>query len=1537
MLRIPAGLLGVVGWVVLLVGALVASLLYHVDLPLTRRVVRDALNDFVSGEIRGTLHIGEITELGPNRVVARDVEVLDAHGRRVCVGKRAVIVPDLALALLGTLRFSSARAEHVWVRLEPGETTPGRDMPTFIESFLPAHPSNDGRPGLHAIVDGMEVVDGTVYGEVLGLRGLRMERVHARGRLEAWHTLEVQLLSVQGDVVRPFPFVAHVDDVVGRIVTDAHHGVSLRVRAHTDRDRIRARIGFAVPEDRPVDAPRHLDLLLRGQPVHPSTLVGVGFEWGRFLTPDAPVTGWFHLTGPIDDLVLEADVRSPAGPAQISAAIARERGVEISISTSGIELAGAVVDAPDIHVGGRAVMRIAPSTGDTAQPSAVSLDLEPFTVDRWAVPALRLQGALEEDRLRIDSMHAMRGGASANGSGSVAFDGSFSIDVRLHVPEMSREPNIHRTVPEARGSLDAALHLASHRAEQHVDFSGRVSLGAFALGPLHAATLTLSGRGHGDVTHPALRLAVTGSGVVLGGYPLGQADLTLTGGPRSYAAVGRFRGEGGRRVELDANVEWDRGAYLVDAHRIELAVGELVWRGSASGVRIEFGRSVSATRLLLANGSQRLEAHGTYRVHGPDELDAELQDFDLEAIRAVWRRDLPDFAGRADAHFVLRGDVRRPDMSIEGAVRAGRVLGVDGIETVYTLSYVRGALSGDAQVSFATGGSVALSGSGNIDPDDPDPLRALRAGTYDLSGEVSDLDLVLVRRFVGDRMPVLAGTVSGRVNASGTWDQPAFDLEAHGNGIALPGWTPLSLYVTSRYGAGTWLARVAASDGRGELLEAEGTASIPFQSLLGSASEVAQSLQGASWRMSVRAAPRPLTEWPEPVRSAAPYPLRIGASVTVSGNPTEGTGATVDASVEWVGEPAVLGCNNAERLHANVTARLRDGVTTALARGFLGHDQALEIIASAPTPVDRWLASGRAPAVPPVRATARMSEISLARLPYACGVADGPLSATVVAEGLFTNTPTAAIEVRSSAIRVSESPPFALEARADLGPNLASVSGTVHNGQRESAVWHGTVPIAWSRVPPVPTVRTDAAASIRVDLDDFSLAPVLVWVPSTANGDAQASGRITIEGTLARPTLGGNVTVHDGHIELVGLGQQLTDIGGRIALRGNWAQLDGWTASDGDGRIRVAGGIGFDGARPSRARLGVEASRFPARREGSLLATITGGASIRADITSRGIESTVAVERLAVRLPEATSRTLQALESHPDLVVVGEERPEAHPEDAFTVHMLIDASTPFWVRRNDFAALVAAELDVTYRSPDLLVGGWANVRRGYFDVFGKRFDVDRGSMNFDGGAEMNPVVDLQATHELRGRAGQHVYVRVTGTLRQPEIEFSTNVPDVPADTGSIIALLIGGQHGMSTGDSQSATAQTAGEQVASVLSGLTAGIATMFVRENLGEIVPVLVIESGEQGFSSARVRAGFQADSLIPQFMRGVVRGAYVEGIFTASGGGTTQSGSGAAPVQTSGAGVGFILELQFPENFVGAANYTPPNNFGLDFTWQP
>src|SRR5262249_52173562 len=127
-------------------------------------------------------------------------------------------------------------------------------------------------------------------------------------------------------------------------------------------------------------------------------------------------------------------------------------------------------------------------------------------------------------------------------------------------------------------------------------------------------------------------------------------------------------------------------------------------------------------------------------------------------------------------------------------------------------------------------------------------------------------------------------------------------------------------------------------------------------------------------------------------------------------------------------------------------------------------------------------------------------------------------------------------------------------------------------------------------------------------------------------------------------------------------------------------------------------------------------------------------------------------------------------------------------------------------------------------------------------------------------------------------------------------------------------------------------------------TGVVLGLATVSLRREFGDVLPLLSIDTGANG--NARVRAGIQADSFIRehlQWLSGVVQSAYIEG-FVSSGptdptSSTTGSSTGgtSASSGTTGPGGGFLIELGFPNDFVGSVTYTTPANFGLDVTWEP
>ena len=120
--------------------------------------------------------------------------------------------------------------------------------------------------------------------------------------------------------------------------------------------------------------------------------------------------------------------------------------------------------------------------------------------------------------------------------------------------------------------------------------------------------------------------------------------------------------------------------------------------------------------------------------------------------------------------------------------------------------------------------------------------------------------------------------------------------------------------------------------------------------------------------------------------------------------------------------------------------------------------------------------------------------------------------------------------------------------------------------------------------------------------------------------------------------------------------------------------------------------------------------------------------------------------------------------------------------------------------------------------------------------------------------------------------------------------------------------------------------QSLTEQASSFVAGVMASMMAVAARRELGAAAPILMVETGDE-LSDSRVRAGFELDSLIPDFMSDVVRGLYVEGIFAGS-----EDDEDKGVVKS-----GVLLELYLPHDLVGAGQYGPGETWSVDLAWEP
>ncbi|MDQ3037912.1 MAG: translocation/assembly module TamB, partial [Myxococcota bacterium] len=668
------------------------------------------------------------------------------------------------------------------------------------------------------------------------------------------------------------------------------------------------------------------------------------------------------------------------------------------------------------------------------------------------------------------------------------------------------------------------------------------------------------------------------------------------------------------------------------------------------------------------------------------------------------------------------------------------------------------------------------------------------------------------------------------------------------------------------------------------------------------------------------------------------------------GHPARGD---VSGTMEWVEAPLPVACARALRPIVQLHGGVSEGVTRIDISAFAEGRHVAFARAEAETPIDDWLRDGTV-AMPHPDLLVQLLDMPLEDVPWTCGRASGVATAEVVLRDLLSAAPEidARMEIRDLRITNAEDAalrgtlPYHVLATAQAGGEageraqacaIFAAEGMLRTPfaecasaslpQETEAIVRGSLPLRWIPDTPLPVPQVEEGIDLALLMSNAHLEPLLALIPQIGDADVIADGRLVANGPWSNLGLSGGVQLAQGRVRIIPLGQQLVDIGGAIRFDGPRALIPQGSplfARDGDGTVSIHGEIGLDGLLPTHAYLIVRPDQFPVRREGAVLATISGVGDTRLTIEADGLEGAIETERLTVRLPEQMAGNVQPIDSHPDILVVGTVAPDLATDErpAYPVHLRIDATQPFWIRRNDFAIQVTASLDVRYLDPNLYIGGYATLPRGYFEVFGKRFEVARGSLTFTGGDELDPIVDLVAVYELPGAPGANVTVAASGQISDLRIEFSSTET---SDQGEIIALLVSGRRSLGVGDP--GATQEASEQAARVVTGVAAGILTLGLRQQFGDIVPLIAIETGAN-LGDTRIRAGFNADAAIPEFLDDVVLGAYVEGFVTTSAG---QSGA------QGGVGGGVTIELQFPYDIVGSGTYVPPTSWGLDLLWEP
>jgi translocation and assembly module TamB len=1566
--------LAALAWIVVSLAAIVLSLGYHLGLPQTRSFMRVLIEGLASDALAGSLEIGRIDELGLGRARFTDVVLRDPQGRVVIHAMSVTAWPDLARLMAdGTIRIAAGHVEDGEVVLYV-EGEDGLEV-SLVQAFLPASPSPPGGEPIHIIIDGLEVDRVLLHGDAPRYPGVRLEDTHMLGRIDIEEEVRIEVYEGRGRMTGPYEGETSIDDIVLSFTTDRLEGLNAYAEASRGETRARARALVTWP-DEAEDAPPHIVITASAEPVCMRTLEEMGFPGLDNL--EGCATGFARLEGSPSLLEVTANLATDAGALDVTGGLPDDGRYWFEARTEGVDLARLVPASPELRFRGRARIEIDVDESTPAR-ARFELDGDPFSVSGYEIPSISARGSVEDERIVLDELTSPHLSGSISGGGVIGFDGAIDVHIEVDVADAGNDPNIARLVPGAHGPARGGIDVVLTANAEDMDVRWNLVFSPFRYGPVRARRLATRGRAHGPSSALHIDADAVAEGTTASGIALGHVEAEIHGGPGPYTI--RARSRGGRDIrEAHTVLTLRTGGGVIDLEIPEYAadfgLGMIADRAHpvdgtspvdvpAAQIRVR-GNVTTIENLELVGEGRRLSARGAIDTRGSgSDLHVEAEGLQVALLRPFLPERFALVAGVGSATLDLAGDLDDPDVSLSGRVvdatlDGARTFGL-ALRFEYSDSGLYAHVDGDLgdTGSVRIDGPVAVSWAALTDPGG----RLLDELRFDgLEIDIDRINIAFITPFLGERVRDLgiAGKITVAMQLAGTID----DLQVPWavvilDNFALPNTSTVRMKLEGSLAEHLLtLDQVWLADAAGELARASASLTLPLDDLPGDVPSWVRAIASEPWSLRLEVADRRLEGWPRPLAKYLPRGVLVQGALELHGS-REGVTAHLDSNFRWDEAASADACAADVRPRIELTADSDlEGHTEGQLTVLIDEVVVATGTTSGDTPIGEWLLAGVTPVTPATELALHVDGLALERLPWTCastssGEVRGDVSAT-----LFVPEPNLRGELTIDGLRVrtaEDAPPSAAyhaEMRvSSTGSGLNAVETCLVLGREDGArtplascpsaaslrssstgaiaedgelIAVASLPVSVFDGAVVPAIEWEQDMFAVLDAQHAALEPLLVWIPGVAQANALADGTVRAEGPWESLQLDGGLLIHDGEARIVALGQYLHDIGGPLRFEGNHIILPEdrpWEAWDGDHLLRLSGDVTMRGLIPTHIDAVVRPTSFPVRREGAILASLTGDASLSADVFADRFDADVTTGSLLIELPQSTAGATQDLALLPEVLVIGEDSPELLSRGiiTFPYHIHLDASRSFTVRRNDFEVQVTSNLDVTYRDPELLLSGVAVIRRGTFEILGKRFAVTRGSLTFGGGAELDPAVDLVATYELPGRSGSSISVIASGTLLDIHIDFQSTES---SDTGEILALLVSGRASRAT-DPQAA--QQAGEQTANFVSGLLAGVLTLGLREQFGSVVPNISLETGGRGSVAARV--GFDADWIIPDFLREVVLGAYFEG---------TVGSDARNAVSYGGVGLGVTLELQFPFNFVGTGSYSLPQNGGLDILWD-
>ena len=305
---------------------------------------------------------------------------------------------------------------------------------------------------------------------------------------------------------------------------------------------------------------------------------------------------------------------------------------------------------------------------------------------------------------------------------------------------------------------------------------------------------------------------------------------------------------------------------------------------------------------------------------------------------------------------------------------------------------------------------------------------------------------------------------------------------------------------------------------------------------------------------------------------------------------------------------------------------------------------------------------------------------------------------------------------------------------------------------------------------------------------DAGLGILQVLVPNIGSS-GRASLEATFEGPIRDPIVTGVMTVDNGRIRHFDLPHALENISGPVRFDSRSVRLDEVTAQLGGGPVRFGGRIDVEGYQPTRVDVTMSGESMLLRFPEGMRSLVDAELTVQGSVDAPTLAGTVTVRNAVYTrqfgegpgLFELTATAVSGGVASPDTAPV--------PTLPLRYDVRIVAPSTLEIRNNAARLFASADLQLsgTFDRPLLL--GRADVNRGEFAFEGRRYQITRGTIDFNNPTRIEPFFDIETETRVRVPGQTYrVIARATGTLDRLTPSFEA---DPPLAEVEVLGLLFG--------------------------------------------------------------------------------------------------------------------------------------------------